>query len=79
MTKCYIGNGIYVFPGDNLQYIYSICLIADQQTKVHINRDVQFFNIYSIYLISDQQIKVHTETRKNKTFQKANTDTDRDT
>lgn len=60
-------------------YIYSIYLIADQQTKVHINRDVQFFNIYSIYLISDQQIKVHTETRKNKTFQKANTDTDRNT
>lgn len=46
-----------MFPGDNLQYIYSIYLIADQQTKVHIYRDVQFFNIYSIYLISDQQIK----------------------
>lgn len=24
-------------------YIYSIYLIADQQTKVHIYRDVQFF------------------------------------
>lgn len=51
-------------------YIYSIYLIADQQTKVHIYRDVQFFNIYSIYLISDQQIKVHTETRKIKHFKK---------
>lgn len=38
---------------------YSIYLISDKQTKVHIQRRT-ICNIYSIYLISDQQIKVHT-------------------